>query len=422
MNIKFRGVILLLGIVLSPSLVIAQTELEKVVLVEMFTGHYCYSCLPSMEKLKDLDIDYPNQVVSAYYGEIAVSGKGNEFAASLTSEAWCDQFANEFGIAFFSGVMVDRANRPAEGLTYESYENQEGDPIGGPEYVVSEDLYSAIDAQLTTDYIPVGLTVDHIYDASTRAVDITVNTNFVDTASGDFGIFLILTQNRVSVEGFHQIVFPDIEFAYQRGYSEEDIISDGFDDLVKNYNYPFVVKYIASGFYGNSGVISESVEAGDSFSETFSFMLPEYTYDEGADNYGNTFSPAPFLEPSEMNIVVAVVRQGAAGEREILNAGTIGLTDETTSVGIIDNDLKESFKILENPVLNNQLKLEFNEVIPSSGVLSVYNTNGKVLFQNKINSVSNQILTLDLEGFSSGLYLCNYHSGNINYARNFVVK
>lgn len=419
---KFRGVILLFVIVLSTSLAMAQTELEKVVLVEMYTGHYCYSCLPSMEKLKDLDMDYPNQVVSAYYGETAVSGEGNEFAPSMTSEAWCDQFANEFGIAFFSGVMVDRANRPAEGLTYESYENQEGDPIGGPEYVLSEDLYSAIDAQLTTDYIPVGLTVDHIYDASTRAVDITVNTNFVDTASGNLGIFLILTQNRVSVEGFHQIVFPDVEFAYQRGYSEEDIISDGFDDLVKNYNYPFVVKYIASGFYGNSGVISESVEAGDSFSETFSFILPEYTYDEGADNYGNTFSPAPFLDPSEMNIVVAVVRQGATGDRKILNAGTIGLTDETSSVGIIDNDLKESFKILENPVLNNQLKLEFNEVIPSQGVLSVYNTTGKLLFQNKINSVSNQILTLDLEGFSSGFYLCNYHSGNTNYARNFVVK
>ena len=422
MNIKFRGVILLLGIVLSPSLVIAQTELEKVVLVEMFTGHYCYSCLPSMEKLKDLDIDYPNQVVSAYYGEIAVSGKGNEFAASLTSEAWCDQFANEYGIAFFSGVMVDRANRPAEGLTYESYENQEGDPIGGPEYVVSEDLYSAIDAQLTTDYIPVGLTVDHIYDALSRSVDITVNTNFVDTASGDLGIYLILTQNRVSVEGFHQIVFPNIEFAYERGYSEEDIISDGFDDLVKNYNYPSVVKYIATGFYGNSGIISESVEVGDSFSETFSFILPEYTYDEGADNYGNTFSPAPYLEPSEMNIVVAVVRQGAAGEREILNAGTIGLTDQTSTVGIIENDLKESFKIVGNPVLNNQLKLEFNEFKTSQGILSFYNTAGKLLFQNEINSASNQILTFDLEGFSPGMYLCNYQVGNANYARNFVIK
>tara|TARA_B110000003_G_C16584594_1_gene509391 strand:+ start:27 stop:1271 length:1245 start_codon:yes stop_codon:yes gene_type:complete len=414
MKIKLRRIILFIGILVSPVLGIAQTEVEKVVLVEMFTGHYCYACLPSMEKLKDLDKDYPNQVVGAYYGEIAVSGEGNEFAPNMSSESWCDQFANEFGITFYSGVMADRAKRPTEGLTY--------DPIGGPEYVDSEDLYTAIDARLATDYIPVSLTVDHIYDASSRSVDITVNTNFVDTVSGDLGIYLILTQNRVSVEGFHQIVFPDVEFAYERGYSEEDIISDGFDDLVKNYNYPSVVKYIATGFYGNSGIISESVEAGDSFSETFSFTLPEYTYDEGADNYGNTFSPAPYLEPSEMNIVVAVVRQGAAGEREILNAGTIGLTDQTSSVGIIENDLKESFKIVGNPVLNNQLKLEFNEFKPSQGVLSFYNTAGKLLFQNEINSASNQILTFDLEGFSPGMYLCNYQVGNANYARNFVIK
>lgn len=414
MKIKLRRIILFIGILVSPVLGIAQTEVEKVVLVEMFTGHYCYACLPSMEKLKDLDKDYPNQVVGAYYGEIAVSGEGNEFAPNMSSESWCDQFANEFGITFYSGVMADRAKRPTEGLTY--------DPIGGPEYVDSEDLYTAIDARLATDYIPVSLTVDHIYDASSRSVDITVNTNFVDTVSGDLGIYLILTQNRVSVEGFHQIVFPDVEFAYERGYSEEDIISDGFDDLVKNYNYPSVVKYIATGFYGNSGIISESVEAGDSFSETFSFTLPEYTYDEGADNYGNTFSPAPYLEPSEMNIVVAVVRQGAAGEREILNAGTIGLTDQTSSVGIIENDLKGSFKIVGNPVLNNQLKLEFNEFKPSQGVLSFYNTAGKLLFQNEINSASNQILTFDLEGFSPGMYLCNYQVGNANYARNFVVK
>lgn len=414
MKIKLRRIILFIGILVSPVLGIAQTEVEKVVLVEMFTGHYCYACLPSMEKLKDLDKDYPNQVVGAYYGEIAVSGEGNEFAPNMSSESWCDQFANEFGITFYSGVMADRAKRPTEGLTY--------DPIGGPEYVDSEDLYTAIDARLATDYIPVSLTVDHIYDASSRSVDITVNTNFVDTVSGDLGIYLILTQNRVSVEGFHQIVFPDVEFAYERGYSEEDIISDGFDDLVKNYNYPSVVKYIATGFYGNSGIISESVEAGDSFSETFSFTLPEYTYDEGADNYGNTFSPAPYLEPSEMNIVVAVVRQGAAGEREILNAGTIELTDQTSSVGIIENDLKESFKIVGNPVLNNQLKLEFNEFKPSQGVLSFYNTAGKLLFQNEINSASNQILTFDLEGFSPGMYLCNYQVGNANYARNFVIK
>ena len=414
MKIKLRRIILFIGILVSPVLGIAQTEVEKVVLVEMFTGHYCYACLPSMEKLKDLDKDYPNQVVGAYYGEIAVSGEGNEFAPNMSSESWCDQFANEFGITFYSGVMADRAKRPTEGLTY--------DPIGGPEYVDSEDLYTAIDARLATDYIPVSLTVDHIYDASSRSVDITVNTNFVDTVSGDLGIYLILTQNRVSVEGFHQIVFPDVEFAYERGYSEEDIISDGFDDLVKNYNYPSVVKYIATGFYGNSGIISESVEAGDSFSETFSFTLPEYTYDEGADNYGNTFSPAPYLEPSEMNIVVAVVRQGAAGEREILNAGTIGLTDQTSSVGIIENDLKGSFKIAGNPVLNNQLKLEFNEFKPSQGVLSFYNTAGKLLFQNEINSASNQILTFDLEGFSPGMYLCNYQVGNANYARNFVIK
>jgi len=414
MKIKLRRIILFIGILVSPVLGIAQTEVEKVVLVEMFTGHYCYACLPSMEKLKDLDKDYPNQVVGAYYGEIAVSGEGNEFAPNMSSESWCDQFANEFGITFYSGVMADRANRPTEGLTY--------DPIGGPEYVDSEDLYTAIDARLATDYIPVGLTVDHIYDALSRSVDITVNTNFVDTASGDLGIYLILTQNRVSVEGFHQIVFPNLEFAYERGYLEEDIISDGFDDLVKNYNYPSVVKYIATGFYGNSGIISESVEVGDSFSETFSFILPEYTYDEGADNYGNTFSPAPYLEPSEMNIVVAVVRQGAAGEREILNAGTIGLTDQTSTVGIIENDLKESFKIVGNPVLNNQLKLEFNEFKTSQGILSFYNTAGKLLFQNEINSASNQILTFDLEGFSPGMYLCNYQVGNANYARNFVIK
>ena len=67
----------------------------------MFTGHYCYACLPSMEKLKDLDKDYPNQVVGAYYGEIAVSGEGNEFAPNMSSESWCDQFANEFGITFY---------------------------------------------------------------------------------------------------------------------------------------------------------------------------------------------------------------------------------------------------------------------------------------------------------------------------------
>lgn len=90
---------------------------------------------------------------------------------------------------------------------------------------------------------------------------------------------------------------------------------------------------------------------------------------------------------------------------------------EEVVTGFLDRELKDSpMKIYPNPVVNDQVRLEFGKEINSKSILSLSDITGKILFiKNFPPGISH--IELSVEDYKNGVYLLNLKADNF-----FAVK
>jgi hypothetical protein len=370
----------------------------KMPLLEMACAKNCGPCTFHLDEVQHFYDTHRDNLAMVYYVQAPI-GLGNWGESNMPYSA----FYETFNIDYQSSVMVDRTFMPT------NYDSQEG-----TDTEVIDNVEIAFNAQMASTYVPVSINIDHTYNPANRQVNVNLTGNFCDNASGDLRFYLVVVQDTVIGEG--------VEYA-QNAFSESSANNLGFNDLINDggalwinrYPHIQVVKYQPSGFFGNAGVIANTVSSGQSFTENYTFTLPEF----GAPNCN-----VP-VDPDHVEIIAAVVKFGGFDNRQILNANKVKLSEVASTSELIKNSV--NFEIVGNPISNGTIQLQFNSEKEITGDIILYNSVGQIVSTLEKNiSINSTIETknYNLGSQSRGIYFIGFKSSidNIQYTRKLIIE
>ncbi len=385
-----------LSVIIVNSLIAQNPCATKMVLMEQSCAKNCGPCYFHIR-------DYTNPLYAAHKNQIAMVVYNQ---APIGVGSWSEQnkpyyaFGSIFNLEYQSMVMIDRTFFP------NNYMLQQGPTSEGVE---SEAI--AFNNQINSINVPVSVNITNTYNSTTRAVNINVTANFCDIASGDLRIYAVLTQD--TVKG------PAGE-SYGQNVNASNGVLDGYNvvtypNSIGNWaeSYAFInpVKYQPSGFFGNAGIIPANPVIGNNYTENFSFTLP----------LKNSTTEAMNIEPNRIQIVAAVVKNGAFQNREVLNANKKYLV--TPAVGIQENSLSNlQFNVL-NPI-GNTLFLNYSSTTNGVGHIYVYNSVGQIIktLNNLEYNTSVSKATIDVSDLSNGIYFVSFKAEGIFHTRKIVIS
>lgn len=391
----------LLGVMILTAMNLSAQTPEKVVLVEISNGVGCSPCLNTFEEIRTMHNLAPEGIACAYYVEPPM-GTGN---AWYWWESPMSDVLDTFNILYQSDCLVDR--------TFMNNNNSY------PESEVVESVGDAYLQQSWMSYVPVAIDITHSFDPLTREVNADVRVDFVDTASGNLGIYFIMVQDEVVgpsspgvFDWYDQLGDPFEAEMY--GYTDLDSLDE---DLVAINSYPHfkAVQYVASGFFGNEGVINSSVGDGDSFIENFSFVL---------DEYASPQSLVP-LDPESMEIIVAVVKNNGFKNRPVLNAAKKRLLDVDPMAIAEQQPSVNPLKIQGNPVLGDKLSVAIHLEENNTGAILLFNVLGEKVYEMEgVEAIAGHTkeFNIPVQGFDPGVYFVAYKVGAKQYSRKVVIQ
>ena len=392
---------LFLGVTLFSSLTtVAQGQgcAPKMSLLEMACARDCGPCTFHLADIKQLYVAHQDNIAMVYYAQAPI-GIGSWGQNDLPYSA----FYNIFNMDYQSSVMVDRT------FMSNNYDNQEG-----TDTEVVEDAEIAYDAQMANTYVPVSIELNHTYNAATRQVSVDITGAFCEAASGDMRFYLVVVQDSVIGEGvdYAQAAFNESS-ANDLGYF--DIISDGVYLWINHYAHIQVVKYQPSGFFGNAGVIGANVTAGQSFTENYTFTLPEF---------GSPDCVVP-VTPEHVEIIAAVVYSGPFDQRKVLNANKVKLVESGVGINEVSTSSVD-FEIVGNPVSGSEVTLQWGSQQELTGDVILFNALGEVVSVLETNlAIGGTLLekTYPIGDLTNGVYFVGYKTAdNKQYTRKLLIS
>lgn len=369
----------------------------KMPLIEMACAKNCGPCIFHLDEVHNFYNNHRDSLAMVYYIQAPI-GLGNWGQLNLPYSGFYDVF----NIDYQSSVLMDRTFMPS------NYDNQEG-----TDTEVIEDIEIAYDFQMSNTYVPVSINIDHTYNPVNRQVNVNLTGNFCDDASGDLRFYLVVVQDTVIGEGipYAQNAFSESS-ANDLGFN--DLINDGGALWINRYPHMQVVKYQPSGFFGNAGVIANTVSPGQSFTENYTFTLPEF---------GAPDCVVP-VDPDHVEIIAAVVKFGSFDNRQVLNANKVKLA---SVVSITELDYESLiFEIIENPISSGNLKIQWSNEKEISGDLLLFNAVGEIVqIVDKNVKISNieETKSYSIASNSKGIYFLGFKAKNenIQFTRKIII-
>jgi hypothetical protein len=373
-----------------------NTCAPKMVLMEQS----CYkNCGPCFVHCRD-DI---NPVYTSHIDSIAMVVYSQE---PIGLGSWNDgnlpysAFHTTFGLDYQSEVMMDRTFFP------NNYHQQQG-----PTAEAVENVAVGYNTQMSSTYVPVAVNISNTYDATTRAVNITVDAQFCDTASGDMRIYLVLVQD--TVQG------PPGEQGYAQNVNTSASTIDGYNVVqfpnyagywAESFRFINAVKYQPSGFFGNAGIIPNQPAVGSTYSENFSFTLP-------VNNSPDELVP---IDPDRIIIIAAVVRNGQFQQRQVINCNKKYLTAGPTNV---PSPSISNTRFDATVINGDQLQLQYSSENTGEGQVNIYSASGQIVRTESsiAYNESPQTRMLDISNLSNGIYFVSMNMGNVFYTRKIIL-
>lgn len=329
----------------------SQDPIKRVV-VEESTGTWCASCGYGSIYFEHLEENYPNTIPIAVH-----TGPGGQDPMAVLS-------IELYMLDYFSGsptFIFDRKDFPHNPNAKPSISASNTWEFG------LDTLDSYLDLVYDEDPLAtVGMT--RSYNSATRELNVTVTSNFIQNATGEFRLNCFIVED--SVTGGSEYNQANSNFS---GWSSGPAYLQELIDapaVITDYVHNHVLRETLGGNEGVDASIPSSVTNGSSYSKDFTFTLPS-GYDE-----------------NNIKLVGLVQRYGAdkVNDREIVNANSISLIDNTMSIS--DNDVQgiEKFNIYPNPV-NSNSNLEFYLPISSKIKCELYN-----LYGQKISTLFDEYL------------------------------
>jgi hypothetical protein len=197
-NIKSTVIITLLGIFLGLALfpscdIIEEPYLVKIdsndgpdtvnkvrkILLEDFTGQQCPNCPKAAQEAQNIKAIYGEQlvIVSIHAGNYSEPAATGNFTADYRTPEG-NELNSYFALQGYPMGMVNRAE------------------YGGSLLLVKDSWQSAVDAQADLD-IQAWITIDNSYNASTRKLDCSLETEFLADLSGTYNICVYLLESGI---------------------------------------------------------------------------------------------------------------------------------------------------------------------------------------------------------------------------------
>ncbi|MGJ8743240.1 LamG-like jellyroll fold domain-containing protein [Polaribacter sp.] len=335
------------------------------VVLEQFTGTWCGFCPDGAEVVSTILDQYPDNLIPISIHSSDVM----EYADGITTE---------FSGGSYPGGMINR-----KVFTGEPNEDQ------------SRTSWSSNVTSEMARYTPVEIEVSNSYNSATRTITATITGNFVDYVSGDLRFVMQITEDNVTGgQEYNQANY----YNDTAGHPYQ-----GAGDPIVGYSHRFVLRANEPGPYGNAGVIPANVVPGSSYSETFTYTIPE-SFDE------SNISVIGFVANSDPIV----------GQRDILNAAIEPLT---AALSIKQESVFKAFTVYPNPAENN-FTLRFNLEEPAQADIVMYNIFGKEVkkIASKDFNFGEQKIQVSVRDLSKGIYFVTIRENNKSFTKKLIIR
>ncbi|HBS85338.1 MAG: hypothetical protein A2W91_16150 [Bacteroidetes bacterium GWF2_38_335] len=340
--------------VLSKSLLVTSSLMQRLVVWEEFSTESCPNCPPVMDAMLAYEATQPNMVMMTHH-----SGYYTDFLTITESEdAGMMLFYNDGGGSYAPAGMCDRF--------YNGEDNdQDGTPEPGPVFWPGSGYGEAIIDAKVEEPAFVSVNLNGTYNASTNALNLTVSGSFLTDFTGTYGVSVWICQNNIQESASGQSGATYSPYIHQ--HAVRDVIS--------------------TSMWGDQ--ITTPTTAGSNYSKTYTFTGNAAWVD--ADLYLVAFVNK--INASDINA------------RDIQNAGTV----EVLSIEPVGNSevvAPGNIQMYPNP---SNGTVNFMNV--ENSVISIYNMLGEVVYSTTSN---NMFKSIDLSNLENGTYVARVsQNGNI---------
>jgi hypothetical protein len=352
-----------------------------------------------------------NPVVPAV-GKMVVSEEGTG-----TWCQWCprgavfmDQFNTKYS-QFWAGIAVHNGDP----MTVTDYDAAFGSLISG---------YPSALVDRGNDVDPSGMTPDFLariqiapkafitngatWDPTTRTLNVSVTTDFQASASNNYKLACVLTEDGVTGTG--------------SGYNQSNAYSGGGNGVMGGFEslgnpvpaaqmvYDHVARAIAPSFDGYANSFPSSVSAGEQHTVNFSFVLPAGWDENEIHIIGLLIDPNGRIDNAGKATITEAVSNG------YVSGSNAGLFEN------IENQLDEAIKIYPNPA-NDQTNIQLNLKQESTITLRLLDASGKELSNRSYNQLSGiWSVNLDTNNLNSGLYFVELEVEGRKIAKRLIIE
>ncbi len=244
------------------------------------------------------------------------------------------------------------------------------------------------------------------YNESTRLLEVVVDAEFIEAVTGNYKLGFILVEDAVTGtgSGYNQVNF----------YSGANIDLDGYENLpnpvpASMMVYDHVARIIMPTFGGATGIIPNTVNAGETYGLNFSLTLPTTWDVDNVKLVGVLYAPNNRIDN--------------AFKASLEDAIDIGWYDSGTTI-VSTNKLPEpdaAIKIYPNPSTDvSYLTLDLKSAERVS--VEIFTVDGKQVASRDYGVLSGaSTLTLNTGDFEQGMYLVKITIGNSQKVEKLLV-
>ncbi|MBG15016.1 MAG: hypothetical protein CL853_01540 [Crocinitomicaceae bacterium] len=221
----------------------ANTNTDRNILLEDYTGHYCTSCPAAADSAKSIEDAYPNRVFVA-----SLHASTNGFFQRVEAPEFTTDYTTTAGTAYcteipnFGGNPTGTVNRFSESPTYNNH------------WYFDDEWRGAVNDQIANAPLLANLQLKYNYYEQTNGLFIHTESELKSNLSGNYSLVIYLIRETcVSAQEF----------------------STGVDH---HYHHHAVLSNNINGTWGTS-IVNGNATNGDKFYNDFSYQLPDPSTD-----------------------------------------------------------------------------------------------------------------------------------------------
>jgi hypothetical protein len=246
------------------------------------------------------------------------------------------------------------------------------------------------------------------WDAGTRTLNVSVSANFQSAATSSYKLAIVLTEDDVTGTGS--------SWAQSNAYAGGgNGVMGGFESLpnpvpAAQMVYDHVARSIVPSFSGYTNSFPATVNAGETHTINYSFVLPAGWDENQIHIIGMLIAPNGSIDN--------------AGKATITEAVANGFVDGTDVPASIDelNQVDATLQVYPNPA-NDFATIAVNLTSESNASVRILDMSGKTVASRNYGSISGaSSITLNTQQFVPGMYIVELTLDNAVFQRQLVIE